>query len=82
MKSQLLINHRFMLIKQKIFLDRRTRKNQANFWEYPPFFLGYPINFCFYATDERGLLKADAGVSAANQIAPGREDLWAELVIL
>jgi len=46
MKSQLLISHCFLLIKQ-IAAPQRRRKNQVAFWEYPRFFGGYPINFCF-----------------------------------
>jgi len=46
MKSQLLISHCFLLIKQIAATERR-RKNQVTFWEYPPFFLGYRITFCF-----------------------------------
>jgi|SRR5258706_13469525 len=38
MKSQLLISHGFLLIKQ-IAATGRRRKNQVTFWEYPRSFL-------------------------------------------
>jgi hypothetical protein len=77
MKSQLLINHRFILIKPKM-AGQRNEEKSSDLLGISPFFLGYPINFCFCATDERGLLETDA----ANQNRPGREDLWAELLVL
>jgi hypothetical protein len=50
LKSQLLIGHRFLPIKQCKCSSKESARNQVNFWKYRrffPAFLNGPINFCF-----------------------------------
>jgi hypothetical protein len=49
MKSQLLISHRLFTHPTQIAGLKKQKENQAIFREYPPFFWGYLINFCFNA---------------------------------
>jgi len=61
MKSQLLINHRFMLIKQKIAQIEERGKIKLPSGNIPVF-LGISHQFLFLC-HQRALLEADAGVS-------------------
>ena len=56
LRSQLLISHLFLPIKQMPRREEEAR-NQAAFWKYPHF-LSYPINFYFNARSPQRAIAA------------------------
>src|SRR6266849_543507 len=57
LKSQLLISHLFLPIKQMPPREEEETRNQAAFWKYPHFF-SYPINFYFNARSPQRTIAA------------------------
>jgi hypothetical protein len=67
LKSQLLISHAFLPIKQ---MPRRKTRNKKSscFWEISPTFLSYPINFYFNARSPQRTIAAASWFNTASEV--------------